>query len=1239
MAKTTAQIREEQRKKNVELGLLPQEKDVSELYGAKSFDGREVLPGEKSGETKAREDRFRGHVYDWRKDPGYQDLIEGKGAKVSDIPAIEQSYLEKYPNVPTGNSAIKTEGLSDYNPPKASSTATGVQNQLRKALYDISYLKDSLGASMNETESVRKGVGAGQEQSVVDQERSKVRKKGEDFGITTDRAEGGKTIANPEFTKLSTNQQILNAQRKANGESFIPESISAESGRAPIKDKLSKENRLSAQQLSQTVNTLGDKSLDVLSANFDLLSPSQKAAARDYMNVKAQARAEALVQEISQNVKEELTIQEQKIRADLNMSPEDVLTFTDDGEPLINKKTVTQDATDRAKEDVQEAKDDWLETNGEAQENELARITAANTVNGNLTDDGRAELAEQARKYKKIKDDKFKSIDDDLRVFENKQKSAQAGIDLAVAKGNSVEGKLNRKLAQDQATGAFNIQKEQARIGSTIGFTAAIAEYKKREKEAIKDPKYADIAKGLDSKIFTEGFDRSTTLETAVSAFSNNVSNAEKYMKERGFTARDVQQQKEAFQIDVLGYDDETMGLTKLNIQKRDILEDGGQNDGSDVYQYIKGLKKDFSGTTAGDKIVKAALLELQDSPNLKTAGRIVVEDELSDLEGVSILGGGDEAGGTTFAPQFENLLDSAVAGFISETEFGKAIKDLPDAQQRALITEKGRRFGGSKGTPEEQRIITQVMRQLPTKLKDAILEKRERQKEILADVRRGRGVQDIVDELKGFIVVNNDQIDLAKYLRVKVATAPDFELANISAPINLNSPMGAITAVENALLPEVESEFSQASTDAILRTSDEIIGLIDDVGDKFMGRFDKIKFEAGKATIPDSVFKGLNFDQIQVDKAQRLASRMAKLMAVDRRAFGGTAVTETELEQLRPFLVSMADQPRTARSVLSALSEDALLRHNAGRRQKGLPTLDDAETFLNDDLKLRVYENSALVPRLEEAGFNNQTIDLFKEATPEQRRQVLDLIDTKEDIQGEQKKNSTVGGKFERIEPDETFNTSVNDVSDRLGINPESFIRAMNIETAGTLNPAIQNPHGSASGMIQFTASTAKALGTTIEEIRKLPREGQVELAGEYFEMKAKAHGFNTSDLQTPEDVYMAIAAPDGVGDPDSRILFKKDSNEWDVNELWRPKNGGDITVGSIKEFVRNSQFNQSPQFNQNILASRTNAVRDLISQGVKDPSKILNFLNFNEEGEEIGDFTLSEVKKIISKESNQNA
>jgi hypothetical protein len=459
-------------------------------------------------------------------------------------------------------------GLSDYTPPKASETASATENALAKAQYDLSYVKSALSASAAETASIRTSVGAEQERATV-QAAQDENKQMNLFGVDKTTTTTENLVMNPEYAKLSTNEKILNQQRKEAGESFIPDKISAQSGRAPIKDKLSKEQKLSAQELSQTVSALGDKSLEVLSANFDLLSPAQKAAARDYMSTQAQSRALALVQETSQNVKEELSAQERLIRAQLNMSDTDVLTFTDDGQPLINKKTVSQDAIDRAKEDVQEAKTDWLDTNKENFDNQIARIKSANTVDGNITDKGLDELAEAERDYAKLKEDAFEEIDDNLQEYTNKQKANQAQIDLDQAQANSIQGTLQRQLAQDKAEGAFNIQVEQAKIGNEIGFSTAIKEYEKREAYGASEPKYADIAKSLDGKILTASFDKNLAFDTAVEAFGSDISSTEKYLKSRGFLEKDILAQKQAYQTTVLGYTPEEV----IGEQKKERVE------------------------------------------------------------------------------------------------------------------------------------------------------------------------------------------------------------------------------------------------------------------------------------------------------------------------------------------------------------------------------------------------------------------------------------------------------------------------------------------------------------------------------------------------------------------------------------------------------------------------------------------------------------------------------------------
>jgi hypothetical protein len=54
---------------------------------------------------------------------------------------------------------------------------------------------------------------------------------------------------------------------------------------------------------------------------------------------------------------------------------------------------------------------------------------------------------------------------------------------------------------------------------------------------------------------------------------------------------------------------------------------------------------------------------------------------------------------------------------------------------------------------------------------------------------------------------------------------------------------------------------------------------------------------------------------------------------------------------------------------------------------------------------------------------------------------------------------------------------------------------------------------------------------------------------------------------------------------------------------------------------------------------ASRDSAVADLMSQGVTDPAKILEYLNFNEQGKQIGEFTAKEVKEAMKNLADENA
>lgn len=458
------------------------------------------------------------------------------------------------------------DNLGTYSPP------SGVNvSREDKLAYDLSYTKKALALSAQETASIRKGVGAEQEKMTLAQTQDTAREKGEKTKFSLDGLlDGENTTTNPEYAKMTENQKAINKQRKESGQSFVPEKISASSGRSPIKDKLSKGEKMSAQNLSQTVNALGGDSFDVLAQNIDLMPKSQQGAMREYLRTQAASRAEAQVQEISQNVTEGIRAEEKKIRAELNLTENEELTFDENGQPLINGKTESERATDRAKKDVAEATEKYLEAANKDHDNEMARIRSMYTVDGVVTDKGLQKLADKERDFEEGRDEKLEEIDEKYDEFKAQQESRQADVDAKIAEEKSPEALARKEAAQEMADGAYKIQLEMAARGVRMGFTTALATYKKRQKTDELTNK--EVANLLDEKILAPGFDRALALETAVEEFGDDISAATTWMNSRGFLKSEIKTQKEQYQKDVLGYTDEEIAEEKDDATIGDIL-------------------------------------------------------------------------------------------------------------------------------------------------------------------------------------------------------------------------------------------------------------------------------------------------------------------------------------------------------------------------------------------------------------------------------------------------------------------------------------------------------------------------------------------------------------------------------------------------------------------------------------------------------------------------------------------
>lgn len=149
-----------------------------------------------------------------------------------------------------------------------------------------------------------------------------------------------------------------------------------------------------------------------------------------------------------------------------------------------------------------------------------------------------------------------------------------------------------------------------------------------------------------------------------------------------------------------------------------------------------------------------------------------------------------------------------------------------------------------------------------------------------------------------------------------------------------------------------------------------------------------------------------------------------------------------------------------------------------------------------------------------------------------------------------------------------ELFRQRVAAIAKSLGIQPLWLMKIMAFETGGSFSPTIRNPRSKAVGLIQFTATTAKALGTSLDALAALTQEEQLYYVLRYFLIhKAQGRMFSLADA------YCAVFAPKYITHPLSAILYTAPSDEYEQNRELDKDRKGFITksdIASVVEAVR---------------------------------------------------------------------
>jgi hypothetical protein len=145
-------------------------------------------------------------------------------------------------------------------------------------------------------------------------------------------------------------------------------------------------------------------------------------------------------------------------------------------------------------------------------------------------------------------------------------------------------------------------------------------------------------------------------------------------------------------------------------------------------------------------------------------------------------------------------------------------------------------------------------------------------------------------------------------------------------------------------------------------------------------------------------------------------------------------------------------------------------------------------------------------------------------------------------------------------------FKTRLIATARNLGADPNHLIAAIALETGETFSPSVKNPSG-ATGLIQFTPSTAAELGTSTAELAAMSAVDQMDYVEKHFSP-------HRNRLDTLEDVYMAILWPAAVGMPDTTVLFSRPSVEYARNSGLDTDKSGAVTKQKAAALVRAKLF-----------------------------------------------------------------
>ena len=151
-------------------------------------------------------------------------------------------------------------------------------------------------------------------------------------------------------------------------------------------------------------------------------------------------------------------------------------------------------------------------------------------------------------------------------------------------------------------------------------------------------------------------------------------------------------------------------------------------------------------------------------------------------------------------------------------------------------------------------------------------------------------------------------------------------------------------------------------------------------------------------------------------------------------------------------------------------------------------------------------------------------------------------------------------------------FLNKVKEIARRLNCNYKDLLGVMNSESS--LNPQAVNKSSGATGLIQFIPSTAKALGTSTEALKKMSAVAQLDYVEKYLQQAKRNAGFGQMQPISGGQLYALIFLPARAK---NEVLTTQNEKYYKPNKGLDNNKDGKITKSELDTRIKKLYVNEN--------------------------------------------------------------